>query len=38
MGSVAEQVVRHAPCPVLTVRSPEREFITPDAPELPLQA
>lgn len=31
MGSVAERVVRTAPCPVLTVRSPEREFIVPDA-------
>jgi nucleotide-binding universal stress UspA family protein len=28
MGSVAEKVVRTAPCPVLTVRHPEREFIT----------
>jgi nucleotide-binding universal stress UspA family protein len=31
MGSVAERVVRTAPCPVLTVRCPEREFIAPDA-------
>ncbi len=31
MGSVAELVVRSAPCPVLTVRHPEREFIAPDA-------
>jgi nucleotide-binding universal stress UspA family protein len=31
MGSVAERVVRMAPCPVLTVRHPEREFIAPDA-------
>ncbi len=31
MGSVAERVVRTAPCPVLTVRHPEREFISPDA-------
>ena len=30
MGSVAERVVRAAPCPVLTVRHPEREFVTPD--------
>jgi nucleotide-binding universal stress UspA family protein len=28
MGSVAEKVVRTAPCPVLTVRHPEREFVT----------
>jgi nucleotide-binding universal stress UspA family protein len=31
MGSVAEKVVRTAPCPVLTVRHPEHEFIVPDA-------
>jgi hypothetical protein len=31
MGSVAERVVRLAPCPVLTVRHPEREFVVPDA-------
>jgi nucleotide-binding universal stress UspA family protein len=31
MGSVAERLVRIAPCPVLTVRHPEREFIRPDA-------
>jgi nucleotide-binding universal stress UspA family protein len=31
MGSVAERVVRSAPCPVLTVRHPEREFVAPDA-------
>ncbi len=31
MGSVAERVVRTAPCPVLTVRHPEHEFIRPDA-------
>lgn len=31
MGSVAERVVRSAPCPVLTVRHPEREFVMPDA-------
>ncbi len=28
LGSTAERVVRHAPCPVLTVREKEREFIT----------
>ena len=28
MGSVAERVVRKATCPVLTVRAPEREFVT----------
>lgn len=31
LGSVAERVVRTAPCPVLTVRRPEREFVLPDA-------
>ena len=30
MGSVAERVVRTAPCPVLTVRDPEHEFVFPD--------
>lgn len=29
IGSVAEHVVRKAPCPVLTVRHPEREFVEP---------
>lgn len=33
MGSVAEKVVRTAPCPVLTVRHPEREFVVPDTVE-----
>jgi hypothetical protein len=31
MGSVAERVVRTAPCPVLTVHQSEREFVLPDA-------
>jgi universal stress protein A len=31
IGSVAERVVRIAPCPVLTLRSPEHEFVLPDA-------
>jgi nucleotide-binding universal stress UspA family protein len=31
MGTVAERVVRLAPCPVLTVHHPEREFVLPDA-------
>ena len=30
MGSVAERVVRTAPCPVLTVHSLEHEFVLPD--------
>jgi nucleotide-binding universal stress UspA family protein len=29
LGSVAEHVVRHAPCPVLTARNRERDFIKP---------
>ncbi len=29
LGSVAEQVVRMAPCPVLTVRHPQHEFVMP---------
>jgi len=31
LGSVAERVVRTAPCPVLTVRNLERGFVRPDA-------
>jgi nucleotide-binding universal stress UspA family protein len=31
LGNVAERVVRIAPCPVLTVRDPEHEFVLPDA-------
>jgi len=31
LGSVAQQVVRAAKCPVLTVRAHEREFVRPDA-------
>ena len=31
MGSVAERVVRTAPCPALTVHANERDFIAPDA-------
>ncbi|MGE5242717.1 MAG: universal stress protein [Betaproteobacteria bacterium] len=30
MGSVAERVVRTSPCPVLTVRHPEHDFVVPD--------
>ena len=29
LGSVAQKVVRKAPCPVLTVRNPEHEFVMP---------
>jgi nucleotide-binding universal stress UspA family protein len=28
LGSTAERVVRHAPCPVLTVREKEHEFVS----------
>lgn len=38
MGSVAERIVRNAPCPVLTVRSTEHEFVRPDALEAVKQA
>jgi len=38
LGSVAERVVRLAPCPVLTVRHPEREFIRPDTPATVVHA
>ena len=31
LGSTAENVVRHAPCPVLTVREHEHEFVRPSA-------
>lgn len=29
LGSTAERIVRHAPCPVLVVRENEREFVAP---------
>jgi nucleotide-binding universal stress UspA family protein len=38
MGSVAEKVVRLAPCPVLTVRHPEHEFVHPDTPAVVAHA
>jgi nucleotide-binding universal stress UspA family protein len=38
MGSVAERVVRTAPCPVLTVRAHERDFIAPDELQLAASA
>jgi nucleotide-binding universal stress UspA family protein len=30
LGSVAESVVRKAPCPVLTIHHPQHEFLRPD--------
>jgi nucleotide-binding universal stress UspA family protein len=38
MGSVADKVIRQAPCPVLTVRHPEHEFVAPDALQRTSQA
>ena len=38
MGSIAERVVRTAPCPVLTVHAHERDFIVPDALTLAASA
>jgi nucleotide-binding universal stress UspA family protein len=29
IGSVAEKVVQMAPCPVLTIKNPEHEFVMP---------
>ena len=38
LGSVAERVVRTAPCPVLTVRHPQREFVAAVTSEAGLDA
>jgi nucleotide-binding universal stress UspA family protein len=38
MGSVAERVVRTAPCPVLTVRQREHDFVIPDTLTTSAQA
>jgi nucleotide-binding universal stress UspA family protein len=38
IGSVAERVMRTAPCPVLTVRTNERDFIAPDTSAVPVGA
>ena len=31
LGSTTERLLHHAPCPVLTVKHPEHEFVLPDA-------
>ena len=38
MGSVAERVVRSAPCPVLTVKNPDHVFVLPDALQVVARA
>ena len=38
LGSVADKVVRNAPCPVLTVREDERDFVRPIEPPRAVQA
>jgi hypothetical protein len=38
LGSVAERVVRTAPCPVLTVRHPQREFVADVAVDSALES
>ncbi len=38
MGSTAERVVRHAPCPVLVVRERERDFVRNNKPSPPANA
>jgi hypothetical protein len=38
LGSVAERVVRTAPCPVLTVRHPQREFVAEAPVDLALES
>jgi nucleotide-binding universal stress UspA family protein len=29
IGSTAERIVQHAPCPVLVVKNPEKDFVVP---------
>ncbi|MGH9219139.1 MAG: universal stress protein, partial [Vicinamibacterales bacterium] len=36
IGSVAERVLRSAPCPVLTVRADERDFIYSDVNDIAI--
>jgi nucleotide-binding universal stress UspA family protein len=37
VGSVTENVIRYAPCPVLVVKHPEHEFIDPETGEVHLR-
>lgn len=37
LGSVAERVVRHAPCPVLAVSKGDRDFVDPDSGAVRLE-
>lgn len=37
LGSVAENVIRYAPCPVLVIKHPEHEFIDPDSGEVRIR-
>jgi nucleotide-binding universal stress UspA family protein len=37
LGSVAENVIRYAPCPVLVVKNPEHEFIDPKTGDVHLR-
>lgn len=36
MGSVTESVLRKARCPVLAVRKPSHDFVSPDSPQEPV--
>jgi nucleotide-binding universal stress UspA family protein len=38
LGSIAEKVVRRAPCPVLTVRHPQRDFVDLGEPAITASA
>lgn len=38
LGSIAEKVIRRAPCPVLTVRHPQRDFVEPLAGDFTASA
>ena len=38
IGSVADRIMRTAPCPVLTVRTDERDFIVPEASAVSVDA